>query len=145
LGVAAGSIESAHGKGTTQGQAQKSPVRKAEQDEKTSKYQRFWLDLYYQLVKEGSLFSQQGIQSENTEESAFDRRIKERIQKEEEIYEAKKNEARGHASDESDSDMETMDVFDKIANQEENAETSELEMKTLAIRDYQEGKARHGF
>jgi len=103
------------------------------------------LGLYYQLVKEGSLFSQQGIQSENTEESAFDRRIKERIQKEEEIYEAKKNEAHGHASDESDSDMETMDDFDKIANQEENAETSELEMKTLAIRDYQEGKVRHVF
>ncbi len=33
-----------------------------------------------------------------------------------------------------------MDAFDEIANQEENAEKNELDMKTLAISDYQKGK-----
>lgn len=95
-------------------------------------------EILYQKLN--SMKKQQGIVIEDSEENAFDRRIKERIQKEEELYETKQREraARGEVSEE-DSDNEMQDAFEQAANEQEDKETTELEMKALAISDYQAG------
>lgn len=92
------------------------------------------------VQKLNRLKKQQGIQDEDSEESAFDKRIKERIRKEEEQYEAKQRELKekGIIEDE-ESDEEIMDAFDKAAKSEENEEANELELNSLAISDYQAG------
>lgn len=84
--------------------------------------------------KLNSLKKQQGIKNADTEESSFDKRIKERIRLEEEQYEAKQKELA--ANDESDEDM---DDFDKMATQQENDEAAELDITAMAISDYQLG------
>lgn len=88
--------------------------------------------------KLNSLKKQQGIQNEDSEESLFDKRIKERIRKEEENYESKKREISAKDISTDDSDNEEND-FDKMENVNENEEADEIDMRSLAIVDYQAG------
>lgn len=90
--------------------------------------------------KLNELKKQQGIREENTEESSFDKRIKDRIRKEEEQYEEKQRElkAKGIINDE-ESDEDMIDEFDKAEKLIEKEEANELELKSLSINDYQAG------
>lgn len=93
--------------------------------------------------KLNSLKRQQGIVGDvASEETDFDRRIRERIRREEEQYAEKQRELKASGAQDSESDGEDeamMDAFDKAARDQEQLESEEMNMNALAISDYQAG------
>lgn len=89
-----------------------------------------------------SLKRQQGIADVASEESDFDRRIRERIRREEEQYAERQRQLKASGAQDSESDEDDlMDAFDQAAKDQEQLEADEMNMNALAISDYQAGKS----
>jgi hypothetical protein len=87
-----------------------------------------------------SLNQQQGIQSEDNEDDAFDKRVKERIRKEEEAYKLKQQQRAANTKEsEPDDEDDELTEFEKKEKAEETAEAANISMIALSINEYQMG------